>query len=67
MNKAKFCCGLVYFQPEYAKHDSIFNIKYRREIIYDDIWMVNSFFGIDKPICLPPNVKFVGSISKPAS
>ena len=67
MNKAKFCCGLVYFQPEYAKHDSIFNVSYRREIIYDDIWMVNSFFGVDKPICLPPNLKFVGSIGKPAN
>ena len=27
--------------------------------------MFNSFFGIEKPVCLPPNFKLIGPLDKP--
>ena len=26
--------------------------------------MFNSYFGLDKPICIPPNIKMIGAINK---
>ena len=33
--------------------------------MYDEIWIINSFFGLEDPTCLPPNVKLIGPTSEP--
>lgn len=34
---------------------------------YDNLWVFDSFFGIEKPLCLPPNIKLIGTINKEQS
>jgi hypothetical protein len=73
MKNASSCCGLVYFKRRlydcYARvaEDWIspYQGKYARECAYDEVWMVNSFFGLEPAVCLPPNVRLIGPVSKP--
>lgn len=36
------------------------NWEYR----FDRVYMFNSFYGLDKPVCLPPNFNLIGPIDK---
>lgn len=65
------CCGLVYMTrswkksvlSSYKKLCSPYQAAFLKDAVYDEIWMLNSFFGLEKPTSIPPNIKLVGSMA----
>lgn len=46
-----FTCLVKYYNQMMSRH-------------HEYVWLVNSFWGLDKPVCLPPNVHLTGPLSK---
>ena len=74
MRKASQCCGMTCLRRS-CKRACVelmycCMVKYMNKLIkiqYDQVWMFNSFFGLEKPVCLPPNFKLIGSLDKEPS
>ena len=72
MSQASNCCGLIcmkksvkngclqFLLPKLMK----LSVPTFRQSQNSKIWMFNSYFGLDKPICIPPNIKMIGAINK---
>lgn len=70
MRQASSCCGMICVKRTCLRAfvGWITNkvAKYSKECNnsqYDNIWMVDSFWGMDKPVCLPPNILLVGPLT----
>lgn len=70
MRQTCSCCGLICVRRTCLRaFISCFykTMKYYAQIVhaqYNHIWMVNSFWGLDEPRCLPPNITLTGPLTR---
>jgi hypothetical protein len=74
MKRATYCgCGIVCFRE--SCKDCMLRVMFSN--MSKDVWpyfatwsekrtlLFNSFWGLERPICLPPNVQLIGPLSHP--
>ena len=70
MTQATSCCGMICIKRSFENFMlTVFggSMRYYGRIVEDqhtNIWMLNSFWGIDKPTVLPPNIQMIGPLAK---
>lgn len=70
MRKATSCCGMICIkrsfdqsmQTLFERYAQYYNHITRYQ--HTNVWLINSFWGIDKPTALPPNIILTGCLAK---
>ena len=72
MAEARNCCGFICFQKTcmHAFKNTMFGKMAPlpwstfKKATNEKLWIICSYYGLDKAVCCPPNFKLIGSIGR---